>query len=285
MSPPLVMSYNKVGVIVKFTHGNRCGFSLNQFRQPEALDPEVQNRIPKFIRQIQYSIRVGGIPGLKLRAERDEAVRALTIELLNLTDLWTGKIGIPTKDGWLAFGWKRVLRRLPWYSESRLWEALKVLQKHGLFGSNQRLADPRYITKDDRKKSGYAISDKGFTETFWTAFRQLKRWKHESDAKAKRTAEKAAKVGKTLQDFYKRTWCSTTKGSVKQLTAAGMTKTSISVPTGIGESVSRPSANAIKMQLTVKLANLGIKDAYDRASKLFDEFGAAVLINTEQFLS
>ena len=272
---------------MKFMYGNRCGFSPDKYRQPEPLDPEVLSRIPKFIRQIQDQIRKGGIPGLNLRAERDEAVRALTIELLNLTDLWTGKIGIPTKDGWLAFGWKRVLARLPWYSESRLWEALKVLQNHGLFGSNQRLADPRYITKDETKKSGYAVSDKGFTEAFWTAFRQLRRWKHEAEAKAKRTTEKAAKAGKTLQDFYKRTWCSTTKQFVKQLAAAGIAKIeqATSYPTGSSSVPVGPSANAVKMMLTDKMIKLGFKDAFTRAQKLFDEFGAAALVNTEQFVS
>lgn len=272
---------------MKFMYGNRCGFSPDKYRQPEPLDPEVLSRIPKFIRQIQEQIRNGGIPGLNLRAERDEAVRALAIELLNLTDLWTGKIGIPTKEGWLAFGWKRVLARLPWYSESRLWEALKVLQNHGLFGSNQRLADPRYITKDDTKKSGYAVSDKGFTEAFWTAFRQLRRWKHEAEAKAKRTTEKAAKAGKTLQDFYKKTWCGTTKTAVKQLAAAGMAKAEkeqpgATAPAGLPVG---PSANAVKMILMDKLIKLGFKDAYARAQKLFAEFGADSLINTEQFVS
>ncbi len=272
---------------MKFTHGNRCGFSPDKYRQPEPLDPDVLYRIPKFIRQIQEQIRKGGIPGLNLRAERDEAVRALVIELLNLTDLWTGKIGIPTREGWLAFGWKRVLARLPWYSESRLWEALKVLQNQGLFGSNQRLADPRYITKDDTKKSGYAVSDKGFTEAFWTAFRQLRRWKHEAEAKAKRTAEKAAKAGKTLQDFYKRTWCNTSKQSVKQLAGARIAKTEQTAPgtTAPSSIPIGPSANAVKMILMDKLINLGCKDAYVRAQKLFDEFGADALMNTEQFVS
>ena len=272
---------------MKFMYGNRCGFSPDKYRQPDPLDPEVQSRIPKFIRQIQEQIRKSGIPGLNLRAERDEAVRALAIDLLNLTDLWTGKIGIPTKDGWLAFGWKRVLARLPWYSESRLWEALKVLQNHGLFGSNQRLADPRYITKDDTKKSGYAVSDKGFTEAFWTAFRQLKRWKHEAEAKAQRTAEKAAKAGKTLQDFYKRTWCATSKQSVKQLSAAGISKTEDATPGAASSSpvLVGPSANAVKMMLMDKLIKLGFKDAFARAQKLFAEFGADALTNTEQFVS
>ena len=272
---------------MKFMFGNRCGFTPDKYRQPEPLDPEVLSRIPKFIRQIQDQIRKSGIPGLNLRAERDEAVRALTIELLNLTDLWTGKIGIPTKDGWLAFGWKRVLARLPWYSESRLWEALKVLQLHGLFGSNQRLTDPRYITKDETKKSGYAVSDKGFTEAFWTAFRQLRRWKHEAEAKAKRTTEKAAKAGKTLLDFYKRTWCSTTKQFVKQLAAAGIAKIeqATSYPTGSSSVPVGPSANAVKMMLTDKLIKLGFKDAFARSQKLFEEFGAAALVNTEQFVS
>lgn len=270
---------------MKFTHGNRCGFSTDKYRQPEPLDSEIQRRIPKFIRQIQEEIRRSGISGLNLRAERDEAVRALAIELLNLTDLWTGKIGIPTKDGWLAFGWKRVLARLPWYSESRLWEALKVLQNRGLFGSNQRLADPRYITKDDTKKSGYAVSDKGFTEAFWTAFRQLKRWKHEAEASAQRTAEKAAKAGKTLQDFYKRNWCATSKQSVKQLAAAGIAKAEQEQLGAASAAAVGPSANAVKMILMDKLIKLGFKDAYARAQKLFDEFGADSLINTEQFVS
>jgi hypothetical protein len=150
-----------------------------------------------------------------------------------------------------------------------------------------RLADPRYITKDDTKKSGYAVSDKGFTEAFWTAFRQLRRWKHEAEAKAKRTTEKAAKAGKTLQEFYKRTWCATSKQSVKQLAAAGIAKTEQTAPgtTAPSSIPIGPSANAVKMILMDKLIKLGFADAYARAQKLFDEFGADSLINTEQFVS
>ena len=156
-----------------------------------------------------------------------------------------------------------------------------------LKGEVQRLADPRYITKDDTKKSGYAVSDKGFTEAFWTAFRQLRRWKHEAEAKAKRTTEKAAKAGKTLQEFYKRTWCATSKQSVKQLAAAGIAKTEQSTPGAATPSSAPvgPSANAVKMILMDKLIKLGFKDAFDRAQKLFAEFGAAALTNTEQFVS
>lgn len=279
--------FGKASVMIKFNTGNRCGFTKNHFRQPNPLSLEVQSRIPKFIRQMQAEIQSNGIPGLNLRAERDEAVRALTIKLLDFTDLFTGKIGIATKDGWLAFGWQKIMAGIPWLSESRLWVALNDLQNFGLFDSNQRLADPRYITKDPAKKSGYAVSDKGFTDAFWTAFRQTKRWKHEAEAKAKRTAEKAAKAGKTLQDFYKKTWCNTRKISVKQMTAAGITKTEqatlgaatpSSAPTG-------PSANAVKMMLMDKLIKLGFKDAFARAQKLFDEFGASALVNTEQFVS
>lgn len=273
--------------MIKFNTGNRCGFTKNQFRQPNPLALEVQSRIPKFIRQMQDEIKSNGIPGLNLRAERDEAVRALTIKLLDFTDLWTGKIGIATKDGWLAFGWQKVMANIPWLSESRSWVALNDLQKSGLFGSNQRLADPRYITKDSAKKSGYAVSDKGFTDAFWTAFRQTKRWKHEAEAKAKRTAEKAAKAGKTLQDFYKKTWCNTSKTSVKQMTAAGILKTQsqTSDVTPAKTEQSGPSANAVKMILADKLIKLGFKDAFTRAQKLFDEFGAGALTNTEQFVS
>ena len=270
---------------MKFMYGNRCGFSPDKYRQPDPLDPEVQSRIPKFIRQIQEQIRKSGIPGLNLRAERDEAVRALTIKLLDFTDLWTCKIGIATKEGWLAFGWQKVMASIPWLSASRLWVALSDLQNSGLFASNQRLADPRYITKDANKKSGYAVSDKGFTEQFWTAFRQLRRWKHEAEAKAKRTTERAAKAGKTLQDFYKKTWCSTGKVSVKQMAAAGIVKTQSQIPGATATAPAGPSANAIKMMLHAKLAELGFKDAYVRAQKLFDEFGADALTNTEQFVS
>jgi hypothetical protein len=39
------------------------------------------------------------------------------------------------------------------------------------------------------------------------------------------------------------------------------------------------------MILMDKLINLGCKDAYVRAQKLFDEFGADALMNTEQFVS
>ena len=264
----------------QFKTGNRCGHNPLNYRQPESLAPDVLTHIPKFILQLQDEIRKNGIPGINLRSERDEAVRALAITLLTYTDLWTGKIGIATKEGWLAFGWQKILVNIPWLSESRLWVALRDLQDSGLFSSNQRLTDPRYITKDATRKSGYAVSDKGFTESFWTAFRQLRRWKHEAKAKAKRTAEKAAKTGKTLQDFYKKNWCSTLKQSVKQLTAAGMAKAERTETATIG-----PSANAVKMMLADKLIKLGIKDAFQRAQKLFDEFGAVALTNTEQFVS
>ncbi|NCC02206.1 MAG: hypothetical protein EOM34_16400 [Clostridia bacterium] len=262
----------------KFDFGNRCGFSPDLFRQPTPLSPDIKSRMPKFINQIQSEIKANGVPGLAIRGERDESVRALLCVLLDYCDLWTCKIGIPTKKGWLAFGWKTILNRLPWLSESRLYEALGVIRKNGLFDSNQRLSDPRFITKDATKKSGYSVSDKGFTEVFWTAFRQTKRWKHEAEAKAKRTAEQAAKAGKNLQDFYKKVWCSTTKAVVKQMAAAGIVKTETHAPVA-------PSANAVKMMLHAKLAELGFKDAYVRAQKLFEEFGAAALINTEQFVS
>lgn len=264
---------------MKFSHGNRCGFSQDVFRQPEPLANDVKNNLPLFIRQIQEEVRNNGIPGLNLRAERDEAVRALVIELLNHMDLWTGKIGLPTENGWLAFGWDKILKRLPWLSESRLWEALRVLETNGLFSSNQRLIDSRYITKDTSKKSGYAISDKGFTEHFWISFRQLNRWKQEAKAKALRVEEKAVKIGKSLLDFYVKKWSSTSKTSVKQLSA-----TAIQAIGNEQASSLKPSKRALIMQLVVKLITLGVNNASEKAETLFNQFGELAVYNTESYI-
>lgn len=270
---------------MKFLYGNRCGHSPEKFRQPDPL-PEEAARMPLFIQEMQEEIRKNGIPGLNLRSERDEAARALAIVALDNTDLYTARMGTATPQGWLAYGWKRIHKRLPWLSESRFFQALRDFKEAGMIESNQRLTDARFISKDTSKPSGYAVSDKGFVKAFWIAFRQLPRWKREAEAKAQRTAAKAESHGKTLDDFYKKTWCSTTKTAVKQLAAAGMAKAEqqpgavapTAVPVG-------PSANAVKMMLTDKLIKLGFADAYARAKKLFDEFGADALINTEQFVS
>lgn len=267
----------------RYFTGNRCGHSPKTYRQPEPLPAEEAAKMPKFIQQMQEEIRKNGIPGLNLRSERDEAARALAICALDNTDLYTARMGAATPKGWLAYGWYRIHKRLPWLSESRFFQALRDLKEAGMIESNQRLTDPRFISKDASKPSGYAVSDKGFAKAFWIAFRQLPRWKREAEAKAQRTAAKAENHGKTLDEFYKKTWCSTSKTVVKQLAAAGMAKAeqqpgAAAVPVG-------PSANAVKMILMDKLIKLGFKDAYARAQKLFDEFGVDSLINTEQFVS
>lgn len=256
------------------SNGNRCGFNKHSFRQPILNE---NSKSPKFIRQIQELIKNNGIPGLNLRAERDEAVRALTIVLLDYCDLYTKQIGMPTSSGWLAFGWKKIMSQINWLSESRFWEALETIKKAGLFETNQRLTDSRYITRDRSKRSGYAISEKGFTKQFWISFREYKRWQHEANDKAKRVKEKATKIGKTLADFYKKTWCTTTKQSVKTLTAAALIKTD-------SKSISTLSSSAIKMQLTVKLIKLGIQTPDEMAAKLFEKYGENALNETEKLI-
>lgn len=74
---------------------------------------------------------------------------------------------------------------------------------------------------------------------------------------------------------------------MKQLAAAGIAKTEQATPGAATPSSAPagPSANAVKMMLMDKLIKLGFKDAFDRAQKLFAEFGAAALTNTEQFVS
>ena len=272
----------------KFLTGNRCGHSPTHYRQPDPLPAEDAVRMPKFITQMQDEIRKNGVPGFNLRSELDEAVRAVAIAALDNTDLFTCRFGMATKRGWLAYGWQRIHDRLPWCSENRFWQAVKIFKNAEMIESNQRLNDPRFKSKDPAKPSGYAIADKGFTKAFWIAFRQLPRWKREAEAKAQRTTAKAAANGKTLDDFYKKTWCSTTKTAVKQLAAAGIAKVE-QQPGAIAPAPAAapvgPSANAVKMILMDKLIKLGFKDAYARAQKLFDEFGANSLINTEQFVS
>lgn len=265
---------------MKFLTGNRCGHNPCAFRQP--VFKETKN-LPGLIEETIEEIRKNGIPGLDLRSELDEAVRAVTITLLHYSDLYSRSIGMPTKRGWKAFGWETVLKCLPWLSESRLWQALKVLRDNDLFDSNQRLYDATRISKDASKPSGYAVSDKFFTQHFWVCFRKLKRWQNEAKDKFDRVHNDAMAIGKTAKDFYKKAWQTTQKTMVKVLSAAGLNKPDENVSHTLDQI--GPSANAIKMQLTAKLISLGFKDAHERASTLFEEFGSAALTNTEQFIS
>ncbi len=277
---------------VTFESGNRCGFQKGVFRSPTPLSQEVQSRMPKFIKQMQDEIRKNGIPGVTFRAERDEAVRAVLCVLLDYTDLWTCRIGTPTKDGWLAFGWDTILARIPWLSAGRLWEVVCALRDNYLFDSNQRLADPRYKTKDFSKPSGYAISNKGFTDYFWTCFRQTKRWKHEAEDKARRIKANAEKIGKTVSDFYKaknaattnffeNTWAKTNKTSVKTLAAAGMAKKQKESE----QPSAGPSLRAIEMILDATFAKAGVINSYALAKQIASEHGQDALINPERFIS
>lgn len=264
-----------------YLSGNRCGFIKTVFRVPT---PSDSPNLPKFITSMQQKILSEGIPSLHLRAERDEAVRAVVAVLLEYTDLWSCCIGMPTSEGWLSFGWRSILKRLPWISENRLWNVLRTLKEADLFDSNQCLADPRYITRDHTKPSGYAISRKFFTKNFWKVLGQTRRLKHEAEAKARRVADGAAAIGKKVKDFY--SFRIAGKNKLTQFLAiAGMEKNDQNNQSP--SSQNQPSARSLLMIITGKLLQSGCatKDCDKLALSLLENYGPSVAEDPLKYLS
>lgn len=259
--------------------GNRCGFDSQLLRQPTLYSGKNQASVLKLAKQRVTHFKINR------RAEQREAILAVLQILPDYTDIWTSKLGMATKSGWLPFGWNIVKSRLPWLSESRFFSALSWLFDEGYLESNQRLAHPEFKTRDNAKPSGWAVSEKMLTKKFWTAVNLTTMLKQAAERKVQELTKKAAAIGKTIQDFYTTTLAKTKKKVVEQLAKAGQEKKDNQSKPDAGITPSSgPSVRAMELILTTKLNQLGIKNAFNTAARLIKEYGRAAMDNPEPYL-
>lgn len=267
---------------MKFLTGNKCGYKSGSYRHPEPLS--LSKPLPLFLSHTSKMILDSGIPGLRARGEREEARRAVIAVLIEQMDIYTQKIGVPTDSGWLPFGWQSVLKRLPWLSESRLWEVLADMRRDGIFESNQRLSHPSFKTHDSTKKSGWAVSDKGFTPRFWTLLRAQARLDHEKQHAQARHTEKAKARGKTIHDFYAKAWAISKTKAGRFLAAAAMQKEEKKAAAPAAPAQAQVSIRQIEMMLVPKLIALGVADVDATARRLALEFGQEAVADPGRYI-
>ncbi len=243
--------------------GNRCGFIPGVYRQPNI--PECSTR-PKFIRAVQKRIREGRFT-FKARAERDEALRAVLITILDHTCLAEGGIGYADQRGrgWYSYSWDQIHNRITWLSKTRFWECIRQLKSAGFLVSEQRLTHPnqRKIFKARTSASNYVVSHKMLTAKFWAACGVTRAWQQQAAAKRSRMAEVASKLGITMATLFRIRLCNPPA-------TANKPETIIS---------SRESFSHLHCHLIPRLASLrpGSKDIEGLAQTLIRRYGGAIL--------
>ena len=183
--------------------GNRCDFARGVFRRP--LLHKNHSKFPKFIRDLQDVIVERGIPGLRCRAERDEACRAVLSASMYYIDVRVLRIGMPTDLGWQPICWAAVQNLIPWLSKSRFFDAVDELKNVGIISSTQRLLNPRKKTKSKTTARGFVVGDKAISEKLFSGLGQTwsRRLRHQQNRTAATIAERARAAGKTVSDFYR----------------------------------------------------------------------------------
>lgn len=266
---------------MQHTTGNRCGYKSGCYRTPE---PQPSIKLPLFLTQTATQILQCGIPGLRARGEREEARRAVIAVLIEQMDIYTQRIGVPTESGWLPFGWQSVLKRLPWLSENRLWEVLADLRREGIFESNQRLKHPSFKTHDASKSSGWAVSDKGFTDRFWLMIRAQARLRHEKEHAQRRHTERAISRGKQLADFYARAWAHSKSRAGCVIAAAGIVKAEKAAAQQAAGQHGQPSVRQIEIMIIPQLIALNVADVDATARRLAIEYGYQAVDDPGRYL-
>ena len=183
--------------------GNRCDFARGVFRRP--LLHKNHSKFPKFIRDLQDVIVERGIPGLRCRAERDEACRAVLSASMYYIDVRVLRIGMPTDLGWQPVCWAAVQNLLPWLSRSRFFDAVDELKNVGVLDSTQRLLNPRKKTRSRTTTRGFVIGDKSVSEKLFSGLGKTwtRRLRHQQNRTAAALADRARAAGKNITDFYR----------------------------------------------------------------------------------
>lgn len=242
--------------------GNRCGFTPGQYRQPVL--PECSTR-PKFIRAVQKRIKERGFKQ-PVRAERDEALRAVLITILDHTCLCQGGIGYADLNGkgWYSYSWLQIKGYIPWLSETRFWECIKQLKELGWLVSEQRMTHPgqRKLFKNRTSASNYVVSHKMLTEAFWSACGVSKAWRQQAAAKRSRMAQVATKNGITIDQLFRIRLCRPAPSAP------------VATPSCPGGSYAH-----IRCHLIPKLASLlpHHKDIESLANALIGKYGGSIL--------
>lgn len=183
--------------------GNRCNFSAGAFRRPTPHKHHA--KFPKFIRDLQDVIIERGIPGLRCRAERDEACRAVLSASMYFLDVRVLRVGMPTEAGWQPVCWAAVQNLLPWLSRSRFFDAVDELKNVGVLDSTQRLLNPRKKTRSRTTTRGFVIGDKSVSEKLFSGLGKTwtRRLRHQQNRTAAALADRARAAGKNITDFYR----------------------------------------------------------------------------------
>lgn len=145
------------------------------------------------------------------RFERREGILAVLSSLVSRMEIWTQAIGLPTAEGWMAYGWHKVMDQFN-IGERRMYRIIDDLTKEKLIESNQRLHHPAYITKDDGTPSGYAISDKRISYRFFKMLAEvsgkpslLKHLARAQEKAAQKLNKQAAELKTTVEALFTRT--------------------------------------------------------------------------------
>lgn len=92
-----------------------------------------------------------------------------------------------------------------------MYRALAIIDGQNLIESNQRLANPAYITRDENTQSGYAVSEKKLCDGFFTMLAKiaekksvLTHLKRAEEFAAKKLHQKAAELKLSITDLFTR---------------------------------------------------------------------------------
>lgn len=235
--------------------GNRCLYDPSNHRQPTSFEGKNQ---PSIIRMAKK--RVAHLV-IKARGELRESVLAVLSTIPDYLDVYSGRMGIPTEQGWLPFSWQVVKNRLPWMSDSRFFAALRYITNAGYLTSDQRIYHSSFITKDAATRSGWAVSEKSVLDKFWIDLRLLK-MKRQAEKRKKTELEQIAKLaGKKLSDLFVRV--------ISKSKIRFDRKKAEQAPTIKAEQPAIISPRAAVMIIAAQLFKHGIKDAHKEAERIF----------------
>lgn len=243
--------------------GNRCQHDPKNYRKPTLFDGKHQPSIIRMAKKrVQYLV-------IKARGELRESVLAVLSTIPDYLDVYSGKMGIPTEQGWLPFSWQVVRNRLPWMSDSRFFAALRYITRVGYLESEQKIYHPSFITKDSATTSGWAVSEKTILDKFWIDLRLLK-MKRQAEQRKKAELEKKAKFsGKKLADFFIRI-ISKTKIRFDRKKAAQEAKPTSDAKVVNEGRIINVSPRAAVMIIAAQLFKHGINEAYKEAERIFE---------------
>lgn len=92
-----------------------------------------------------------------------------------------------------------------------MYRALAIINEQNLVESNQRLANPAYITRDENTQSGYAVSEKKICDAFFEMLAKITKKKsllthlrRAEENASKKLHQKAAELKISINDLFTR---------------------------------------------------------------------------------